>query len=125
MLKEDWRLPEVKIPLQLPSVKKRVINHPTRYLRTIPVPWLEKAIALPGKALHVGLVIWYYWGLRSEDVSLSQIKLAQFSLNRETARRGLATLEAAGLVTVIRHPGRAPRVRPCELSPETPTSAEQ
>ena len=44
---------------------------PTRYFIKGPIPlvWLQRAAAIPGKALHVALGLWFVGGLcRSQDV---------------------------------------------------------
>ena len=74
----------------------------------IPWPWLGKAMQLPGKALAVALHVWWRSGI--ERSSCIMINLSRLSVDRSAASRGLAALEAAGLVTVIRAPGRRPRV---------------
>jgi hypothetical protein len=78
----------------------------------IPLDWLAGAAALPGKALQVGLLLWYLAGLtkRRHDLPLSPSCLPVFGLDRFSAARELTRLEAAGLVTVRRQRGRAPRV---------------
>jgi DNA-binding transcriptional ArsR family regulator len=73
--------------------------------------WLSAAMALPGKALHVGILLWLERGLhRSTTVSISLSSMSQVGVSRSAASRGLANLENAGLVTVERHSGRKPRV---------------
>ena len=75
-------------------------------------PWLCEAASLPGRALHVGLVLWYRAGReKSLKVVLSWSDLATMGVKRDAGRRGLEQLEAAGLVAVDRHPGRLPRVK--------------
>jgi hypothetical protein len=78
----------------------------------IPRAWLDCAMRLPGKALHVALVLWYRAGLTGQrDVVLSLSSVASIGgFDRATASRGLCALESAGLVRVGRHVGRAPRV---------------
>ena len=79
----------------------------------IPWPWLTKAMSLPGRALHVGLRLWLESGMaRSMDVAPSLSSMERDAgVSRFAASRGLAALEAAGLVAVERHAGRKPRVR--------------
>jgi DNA-binding MarR family transcriptional regulator len=63
---------------------------------------------LPGKALHVGLAIWRWSGIkksRKVQVSLSAIAV-EFNVGRATATRGLTSLVKAGLVAVEHRPGR-------------------
>ena len=78
----------------------------------IPQPWLASAAALPGKALAVGIAIWYRSGIEKskESIKICPTALEQFNLKARTGRRGLAELEKAGLVSVVRHRGRCPRV---------------
>ena len=81
----------------------------------IPWAWIERAGALPGKALLVGLYVWQQAAMKTkkearaarvyESVSVSFRKIG---LAETTARRALAALENAGLVVVERHPGRCP-----------------
>jgi hypothetical protein len=77
----------------------------------IPLAWLEAAGGLPGKALLVGVHVWFQAGLRhSRSVPLNQSRLARPGMSDKTVRRGLKALERAGLVTVDRQPGRKPIV---------------
>src|SRR5262245_26670788 len=73
----------------------------------IPWPWLQRAFLLPGKALHVALLLWREAGCRrSRIVSLCLAGVLPEGLSRQSARRGLRQLAGAGLVTVRRRPGR-------------------
>jgi len=73
------------------------------YVRTIPLSWICQATGLPGKALAVGLVIWYFSGVtKSKTVKLTRLRLSHFGLLPETSRRGLRALEKAKLVDVER-----------------------
>jgi hypothetical protein len=77
----------------------------------VPWPWLERAGALPGKALHVAVRLWHEVGLtRTLKVSISMTGMARMGISRFAASRGLSALEGAGLVTVVRHAGRKPQV---------------
>ena len=72
---------------------------------------MVRAARLPGKALHVALTVWFGAGVkRKRTVRLSYSQMGKLGCKRETARRGLAALESAGLVSVDRHPGRCPVV---------------
>lgn len=84
-----------------------------RFLKgPIPWNWLTCAMGLRGKALHVAMVLWHHAGLqKSRHVAVSMSAFVEFGISRFTAARGLAALEAAGLVAVERHAGRKPRVR--------------
>jgi hypothetical protein len=61
---------------------------------------------LPGKALAVGLMLWWVAGCRGQrTVYFSLTRAAADGIPTTTARRGLRQLERAGLVTVHRRPG--------------------
>lgn len=74
----------------------------------IPWSWLAAAMALPGHALHVGLVLWHHGFLAggAAEVAHSATAMERWGVSRYAARRGLAALERAGLVYVDRHTGR-------------------
>jgi DNA-binding transcriptional ArsR family regulator len=73
--------------------------------------WLRAAASLQGKALHVGVEIWFQVGLkRSSEVALSLSQFETSGISRSAASRGLTKLEEAGLVSVLRAPGRKPVV---------------
>jgi hypothetical protein len=73
----------------------------------IPWPWLARAFGLPGKALHVALLLWREAGCRrSRTVRLCLNGGLPAGLNRQSARRGLRQLEGAGLVEVRHYPGK-------------------
>ena len=93
-----------------------------RFLKgPVPLNWLEAAARLPGKSLHVGVVIWFAAGLsRSRSVSLSNRLGLRFGLDRNAKYRALAWLEGANLIAVRRQLGRAPEVT--ILDPSTSAS---
>ncbi len=81
------------------------------YVRTIPLSWIQQASRLPGKSLHVGIVLWYLAGVsKSLTVKLTRSWLRRFGLHPETGRRGLRALERAKLVHVERSGKKSPRV---------------
>jgi DNA-binding transcriptional ArsR family regulator len=78
----------------------------------IPWSWIAAAGRLPGRALHVALVIWRESAMKRNGtiaVSLSGTERT-FGFDRSTASRGLRALEMAGLVSVIRKAGSNPTV---------------
>lgn len=83
-----------------------------RFLRgPIPWPWLEAAGRLPGKAMHVAIVLWLLAGInRGRPVKWEPATAATLGVGRHAAYRGLAALERAGLVGVDRRIGRCPVV---------------
>jgi DNA-binding transcriptional ArsR family regulator len=77
----------------------------------VPWSWLESAGALPGKALHVAIRLWYEAGLAgSSEVEFSMTSMARMGASRWAASRGLTALEGAGLVSAVRRAGRRPVV---------------
>jgi hypothetical protein len=82
-----------------------------RFLKgPIPWPWLETAARLPGKTLALALWLWREAGWRRRrtfPVCLSRVGLG---VSVYAARRALRALEAAGLVSAVRHAGRCPEV---------------
>ena len=77
----------------------------------VPMSWLTCAARQPGKALHVGIALWFLAGLtKTAEVKLAQSLLAQLGVDRHAGYRGLRALETAGLVGVVRHRGRHPVV---------------
>ena len=77
----------------------------------IPLNWIAQAARLPGKAIQVGMALWFLAGIKDRrTVALSGSVLEDFGVNRYAAYRGLKVLEDAGLVSAKRHPGRTPIV---------------
>ena len=75
------------------------------------------APGLPARSLQVASVCWLLAGWsRSADFELSLGGWTEFGLSRFSARRGLDTLECAGLIHVVRRPGRSPIVTLSENS---------
>ena len=79
-----------------------------RFLKgPVPLGWLAAATCLPGKALHVAVILRFLSGLnRSSRVRFSQSIARDFGVDRPSVYRALIRLEKAGLITVERHPGR-------------------
>ena len=74
----------------------------------LPIDWLAQASALGKAAVFIGLECWYRAGLAGSLVfrlNLSQLAVAP-KLARSSARRGLQSLEASGLVSVARPVGQ-------------------
>ena len=78
----------------------------------VPMDWLRAAMRAPGDALAVGVELWHLAGMRvsmTVDVSVGRLSRAT-GADRKTARRAVQALESAGLVSVVRPPGRQLRV---------------
>lgn len=84
----------------------------------IPFDWFAAAARLPGKALHVGMMLWFYVGLKkSRRLKFPLTRLIQFGMDRSRASRGLKALERSGLVRVVRGSGRSPEVTVLDVGP--------
>lgn len=99
----------------IPTVnKKRPPRHKPgeRFLKgPIPFDWLARVARFQGKALNVGIALWFWGGLaRKREVKVSYADLTELSVCRRTAYRVFAKLERANLIRVKRSPGRSPIV---------------
>lgn len=68
----------------------------------MPLPWLATVSKLPGRSLHVGVVVWYLAGLtRSrKNLRISNELVANFGIDSYSKSRALRELKNAKLVTV-------------------------
>jgi hypothetical protein len=75
---------------------------------------------LPGKALAVGLMLWKEAGCeRKNTVHFCLARAAADGIPTTTARQAIRRLEAAGLVAIVRKPGRGLEVTILDV-PGTP-----
>lgn len=74
----------------------------------IPLDWLQKAMKLGGAAISVGIILWYFKGLKKLSIFKIGIQDIASLIDRSwiTAKRGLIALERQGLITIERHNGR-------------------
>src|SRR5262249_8390095 len=88
------------LPTPYPSTRTSKTSAP--FLKgPIPLWWLQRAAQLPGKALHVGIILWYRTGVtRAASVVLTRARLREFGIHHDTGRRALYALQQAGLVCV-------------------------
>jgi hypothetical protein len=85
----------------------------------IPWPWLKRALALPGKALHVAVLLWKEAGCRrNRTIRFRLAGTAALGIHPDTAKRGLRALAGAGLVSIRHHAGQALEVTLLETAPE-------
>ncbi len=97
---------------QLNQPSGKTISQPSplasKFIRgPIPLDWVLRAGRLKGKALQVGMILWFESGcLKSRTVPLRQTLAQEFGCHRDTIIRAVRELEKAGLVTVVSDPGR-------------------
>src|SRR5262245_41659419 len=101
-----WEAAYEPVPAAAPH--RRRPRQAGRFLKgPVPWPWLRRAMALPGKAVHVGLLLWHLRGMTGRrTVHLCLARAAAEGIPVRTARRAMQALEQAGLVAVERRPGR-------------------
>jgi hypothetical protein len=100
-----------------PAIQEGKLGKPPRhrpgewFLRgPVPWRWLDAAARLPGKALAVGLVLWREAGWRNRRTVPLCLARVGLGVSKQVARRGLRTLELAGLVSVVRKARRCSEV---------------
>lgn len=112
----DWGVTEIKVSdVDLVDIFKSSSLKPrpqlTRYIRTIPLPWATKVMALPGKSAALAMIIWYLVGIsKNKTVTISPTVVKRFGICRFAARRALVWLEEAHLIRVARNGRHSPRV---------------
>ena len=75
----------------------------------VPLDWLGRAAALPGKTLNVAIALWWRHGMaKGKPFKLTKQALKSLHVERDAASAGLARLEQAGLIQVERRPGQRP-----------------
>jgi DNA-binding transcriptional ArsR family regulator len=98
----------------LPDNRKR--KYRRFILGPLPLEWFQVAANLPGKALHIGLALWYLSGLKkSRTIRLTSQARSGFGIGRQALYRQLAALENEGLISVERREGRRPTITILEL----------
>ncbi len=93
--------------------EKRRKRRQARFVKgPLPVHWLRAAVDAGGKALAVGLALWFESGLtgKRDGLRMTPRLLNEFGVSRKAAYLALTRLESADLISVKRHRGRAPRV---------------
>lgn len=108
----DTSIPVRKIDLGITSERKRSETAGYFLRGPIPLPWLEAAAKLPGKAYVLGNILWWHHGMRpGSSIKVTKRSLERFSISEDAYRDSLQRLEAAGLVSVIRRPGQRAEIR--------------
>jgi hypothetical protein len=77
----------------------------------IPLEWLNRAAALPGKTLNVAIALWWRHGMANgKPFKLTRMALVGLSVQRDAASAGLVRLEQAGLIAMEKSPGQRPTI---------------
>jgi len=108
---DRFRMPGLGVPG--PSERPAWLTRSGFLKGPVPVAWLTAAGSLHGKALQVGIILWFLAGRRKrlDNLKLNLSKLnGAFGFDRSTASRALLSLERAGLVSVHRARGACARV---------------
>jgi hypothetical protein len=106
------REPGQKVRITISGGLETVYNSKHRALRgPIPWSWWLPASRLPGRSLQVAALCWTVAGWeRSAKFEIPPKIMAEFGISRPSMPRGLAALEGAGLIAVVRRPGLSPVV---------------
>jgi DNA-binding transcriptional ArsR family regulator len=111
-----------------PVIRNRLPRHKAgeRFLKgPIPWNWLQSAAGLPGRALHIGVLLWQKAGCeKSGKIKFCLAHAKDLGLSPSAARRSLSALEKAGLVTVSRPVGRSMVVIIHEFKPHGPVNLD-
>jgi|ERR1017187_7087980 choline dehydrogenase-like flavoprotein len=121
----DFRAP---IETDIDALWKRSSRRPPRHQKgekflkgPIPWKWLQRAMKLKGKALHVAILLWREAGMtRTSTIRFNLSAQAKNGVLLDAARNGLRALESAKLVTVTHYAGQALEVTLLETPIETP-----
>ena len=77
----------------------------------LPMPVVERAMHLPGKAWHLATALWWMTTVqRRRTVTLSLRQLARWGITPSAGVRALACLEREGLVSVNRREKKSAEV---------------
>ncbi|MBT6716035.1 MAG: hypothetical protein HOB18_00135 [Nitrospina sp.] len=107
---QDKNIPTKKVTL--PYEKEKAGKKAKQFLRG-PINYLQlvKASNLPGRAIHVFIVICFLYGVtKSRTFKLKSSLLREFGVKRCAGYVALKALENAGLVSVVRRNGCNPMV---------------
>jgi hypothetical protein len=101
----DVSIPVRRLNINLPS--RRSPNKEYFLKGPIPLRWLHKASALPGKACTLGILLLWFHGMDpNKPIKVTKKSLEEFSISEDAYRDGLKRLEEAGLVSVSRRLGQ-------------------
>jgi hypothetical protein len=105
--------------------KVRIVKVPSArppkdpFIMRVPLCWMERASRLPGQCIAVGLLLWYLTGrTRRKTVTFCLSRGRTLNVSEKATRAALRQLAAAGLVRVVRRPGRGLEVTILEVPPK-------
>jgi len=106
----DLKIPVKRLRQNLESGQIEAVPQSVPFLKgPVPLWWLTRAASLPGKALALGLALWWLHGMSKDDaIKLTGKALKAMNVSRDAATDGLRRLEADGLVSVQRAKGKRP-----------------
>lgn len=83
------------------------------FVQKVPLEnWLKYAFHLPGKALHVAVLLQHVDGLaKGKEFTVTTKMLRDFGIDRKTFRRALNLLEKEKLIKVDVRRGKKPRIK--------------
>ena len=77
----------------------------------VPMPWLITAANLSGKALHIGVALWFWAGMKkSETFVLPRNAIKNLGVSRQTCSTHLKAMEQAGLLSIEPQKGKKPKI---------------
>ncbi len=101
---------DTDIPTKIVNVSGAPVakKAPVYFLRgPIPLPWLQRAASLPGKAYTLGSILWWFRGMNPiKPIKVTNKSLRGFSISESAYLDGLKRLEGVGLVSVTRKKGQ-------------------
>ena len=106
----DRDIPVKRLQLNVVTNKLEFTPKKELFLRgPIPLEWLARASALPGKTLNVAIALWWHHGMANGlPFKLTRRSLKYLSVGRDAAAMALIRLEEAGLLQLERKPGQRP-----------------
>jgi hypothetical protein len=107
MSSSDLRIPVKRLRPNRESGQMEEVQQSVLFLKgPIPLWWLTRVAALPGKALALGVALWWLYGMSRGAIKLTSKALGAMSVSRDAASDGLRRLEVDGLVSIQREKGR-------------------
>ena len=87
-------------------VKKKFLKGP------VPLDWLTAVTQLPGKAINVGIALWWIAGMsKTGELKLTRQAQLAFNISKDAERDALRRLQQAGLIELTARPGQRHTVR--------------